>query len=655
MAASMLLLLLLGIFPMRGEAFVTSQSFLKHHDSGLVYYGRKGRTERITSSSGSTTTSSPFPLLSLYAKGPTSSDDDVKDLPPPSYEALVKFRADIAKYLKICRKNDLKELAGDLKHQFEYQEFAQGFNRRFKPRPYFVVLCRCKEDVQMTFVTAKKYNIPVRIRASGHDHEGESSGDGLIVIDVSNMDHVKVDMATKIAHIGPGNQFKDLTTKLANQNVMVPHGTCGTVAIAGFTMGGGWGPYTRSQGMCCEHLIGATVVLGNGNFLDIDVDEEAPENDKRLPELLWALRGGGGFSYGLVTELRIRTFHLAEELIRFNITWNPYPDEKEEHPKTFPDCLSEDVTTLEVLKQWESSIVSCETPKLIGTNLQVTGRPRTEDIEIDYTKVYNNCIMYGYWEGNCEDLKTFVCEWYGKYALCNLGINPTRGGTGFSENKYGENLMTDWHRISTAPVLRAAAKANPERFSLGTKFDRLIKEGRPLPSDVDIAAPHKITNRLVDNSGLQEDGFKAYIESMWSPLIMPGNRNLGLNQYATLGAISGDYYKQNPDENSNHSSFPYKDKLYTIQYQTWWNLNITEAEPDPIEGPVYTRTNRALDWIQEARDYSIPNTSGSFISFKDSSIPTKTYFQQNYERLVEAKKGWSMDPNNYFRSRKTII
>ena len=85
-----------------------------------MVYGRKGRAERITFSSRSTTTSSPFPLLSLYAKGPTCADDGVKDLPPPSYEALVKFRADIAKYLKICRKNDLKELAGDLKHQFEY-------------------------------------------------------------------------------------------------------------------------------------------------------------------------------------------------------------------------------------------------------------------------------------------------------------------------------------------------------------------------------------------------------------------------------------------------------------------------------------------------------------------------------------------------------
>ena len=219
--------------------------------------------------------------------------------------------------------------------------------------------------------------------------------------------------------------------------------------------------------------------------------------------------------------------------------------------------------------------------------------------------------------------------------------------------------MSDWARIDTAPVLRAAAVRNPERFALSNENAQLIKEGRPLPPDIDIAAPHKITNRLVNKSGLQEEGFKAYIESMWSPLILPGNRNLGLNQYATLGAIVGDYYQDlnNIDADSKKSSFPYKDKWYTIQYQTWWNDKISDGDtaPDPIEGPVYQRTNRALDWMEVVRDFSIPNTSGAFISFKDSSVPTETYFQQNYERLVEAKKNYSMDPNNYFRSRKTII
>ena len=73
------------------------------------------------------------------------------------------------------------------------------------------------------------------------------------------------------------------------------------------------------------------------------------------------------------------------------------------------------------------------------------------------------------------------------------------------------------------------------------------------------------------------------------------------------------------------------------------------------DNPVYERTNRALDWMQVARDFDIPNTSGSFISFKDSSIPTKTYFAESYEELIRIKKDHSKDDLNHFRTRKTII
>lgn len=565
--------------------------------------------------------------------------DDKKTLipPPPTFEDLEKFKKEMQTYLK-NREDDLKESAGNLKHQVEFQLFAQGFNRRFKPRPYFVVYCRSTEDVQAAFNATRVNNIPIRIRSSGHDHEGESSGNNLVVIDVSNMSNVSV--RDGIAHIGPGNIFKKLTTALANQQVMIPHGTCGTVAIAGFTMGGGWGPYTRSEGMCCEYLVGATVILGDGTRIDVDDKEGEP-----LPELLWALRGGGGFSYGLVTELRIKTFPIADELIRFKITWNPYPDQLEEIPTEHPDYLSEDVPTLKVLKMWEKSILSSDTPSLTGTNLMVEARPRGRD-QIDYKTACNNCIMYGYWEGNEKDLRKFVKEWYGKYKY-HLEINPDRGGRKYAQNEYGNNLMSDWARIPTTPRLRALAAKIPNIIMSEEKRELLLAD-KPFPPDVDTEAPHKITSRLVDKVGLQEEGYKAYIESMWSENVLPGNRKFALNQYTTLGAIVGDYYKKNLDY--EQSAFPYKDKLYTIQYQTWWNADIADQVSE-----VYTRTNRALDWMEEVRDYDIPNTSGAFISFKDSSIPTETYFQQNYKRLIQSKKLYSEDPCNYFRSRKTII
>jgi hypothetical protein len=138
--------------------------------------------------------------------------------------------------------------------------------------------------------------------------------------------------------------------------------------------------------------------------------------------------------------------------------------------------------------------------------------------------------------------------------------------------------------------------------------------------------------------------------------VLAGNRALGLFTYVTLGAIVGDYYCQNTDKAEN-SAFPYKDKRYTIQYQTWWNESDQNHQyPAPSQSkPIYERINHAMDWIDAARNFDIPNTSGAFISFKDIAIPTSVYFDKNYEKLKDIKQRLSEDPHNHLRTRKTII
>jgi len=120
------------------------------------------------------------------SSSPPADSDKEPPLPTPTFEDLEYFQNKIISFLK-NPDEQLKQLAGDLKHQVEYQKFAQGFNRRFKPRPYFIVYCNSTEEVKATFDVATEKFIPVRIRAGGHDHEGESSGDNLVVIDVSRM------------------------------------------------------------------------------------------------------------------------------------------------------------------------------------------------------------------------------------------------------------------------------------------------------------------------------------------------------------------------------------------------------------------------------------------------------------------------------------
>jgi hypothetical protein len=498
-----------------------------------------------------------------------------------------------------------------------YNLACQLFNRRLNKKPLAIIKCVNTDDVQKTYLAAKEFNLPISVRSGGHDHEGECSGTNTILIDLIGLDHVHVD-DKGLADIGPGNRFSKLTTDLANKGVMLPHGTCASVAIPGFLMGGGWGPWTRRHGMCCEYLEKVEIVLGNGDIEIIDKDNK--------PELLWALKGGGGMSYGIVTKLFIQTFSLPLLMIKFELEWNCYDPLSQQ--------LNENIPTVEILSRWESIIGDADTMNLTGTNLKINGKPLTPYFCVD--KVKHNCVMYGYWEGSETTLKDFIDEQFTRQGLAPEVIRID--GVGGLGSDYGKQLMGSWDR---------------ESFD-NLKLNLAGKSGLPLPPDLDEPAPHKITSRLVDCQGLGDSGHKALLESLTSSNILAGNRELGLFTYVTLGAIDGSFYQKMSDKMKGSSAFPYKNKLYTIQYQTWWNNELGEKERLQ-DNAVYTRTNRALDWMEVSRDFVIPNTSGSFISFKDNSIPTETYFAHNYQRLIKIKEKYSKDEFNHFRKRKTII
>ncbi|TAE85152.1 MAG: FAD-binding oxidoreductase [Bacteroidetes bacterium] len=528
------------------------------------------------------------------------------------------------------------ELLCDCGEQQElYNQRRQIFNRNFQFKPTVIVLCESKEQVSVLVQFTSAEGLTLRVRSGGHDHEGECTGTDVVLMDLSKMN--KVDIRDGYVAIEAGNIFKNLTTTLAKSEVMIPHGTCATVGIAGFTLGGGWGPWTRKHGMCCESVIGATVVLGDGSIVDVSQQEEY-DNEKSL---LWALKGGGGFSYGIVTEFRITTFPLPPMLIKFQVQWNKL--EHQRHMESYFAHPHHLTPTLDVLQAWEQLIDGeGETnEKLVGTNLKISAKPSKLDEPFVVDKVCHNCIMYGYWEGNEDELKEFLRINFStvphyKYKL--LG----KGGTHNTTENYGTNLMSNWDRFSFQQV---------QQLMLNNDAD---EHDMPFPPDLDDPAPHKITSRLVEAQGLDKEGYVQLLRSLTSPLVEIGNVQLGLFTYITLGAINGKYYKNMTPDRAIHSSFPYKDRLYTIQYQTWWNEK-PKQKAKGEDNKVYNRVNRALDWMDVCRNFKIPNTSGAFISFKDSSIPTKTYFDVSYEKLIRAKHKHSKDPFNHFRSRKTII
>jgi len=178
-------------------------------------------------------------------------------------------------------------------------------------KPKGIVMAANASDVATSIAFARDRGIPFAARCGGHSYGGYSVCEGL-VIDVSDMSHVRPH-PDGTASVGAGATLIQVSGGLAPAGVMVPGGTCGSVGISGLTMGGGQGVTGRRFGLTCDSLIGATVVTADGRTIRCDDSTDA--------DLFWALRGGGGGNFGVVTSFRFKT-HSLDRITLFNLSWS---------------------------------------------------------------------------------------------------------------------------------------------------------------------------------------------------------------------------------------------------------------------------------------------------------------------------------------------
>ena len=108
---------------------------------------------------------------------------------------------------------------------------------------------------------------------------------------------VVVDPKTAIVRVAGGALWEDLDAAAWAHHLAVVGGTFGDTGVAGLTLGGGIGWLSGIQGFSCDNLVRAEVVTAAGEKVVAGADGD--------PDLLWALRGGGG-NFGVVTSFEFR-------------------------------------------------------------------------------------------------------------------------------------------------------------------------------------------------------------------------------------------------------------------------------------------------------------------------------------------------------------
>ncbi|MGW0364452.1 FAD-binding oxidoreductase [Streptomyces sp. NPDC002990] len=174
--------------------------------------------------------------------------------------------------------------------------------------PQAIAYCTSERDVAACVRFARDHGLTPAVRSGGHSAAGYSTTPGL-VIDVSRMNSVR---PGDTVHLGPGSQGVDVLNTLAPYNIQVASGTCPTVAVGGWLQGGGLGFASRKFGMGSDRLVSARVVLADGRTV------RASQNEN--PDLYWALRGGGGGNFGVVTNFEIRPVQIPS-LTSYNLNF----------------------------------------------------------------------------------------------------------------------------------------------------------------------------------------------------------------------------------------------------------------------------------------------------------------------------------------------
>lgn len=180
-----------------------------------------------------------------------------------------------------------------------YDLAARAYNPLFDgQRPGGVALCSSADDVAACVRAAAASRTPVAARSGGHSYGGYSNPTGALVVDLSGMADVTVNQ-DGTAVVGAGARLIDVYTALAGAGRALPAGSCPSVGVAGMTLGGGIGVLSRQFGLTCDHLTSATVVTADGRTRTASATVE--------PDLFWALRGGGGGNFGIVTSFTFST------------------------------------------------------------------------------------------------------------------------------------------------------------------------------------------------------------------------------------------------------------------------------------------------------------------------------------------------------------
>ncbi|KID64634.1 FAD-binding, type 2, partial [Metarhizium hybridum] len=176
--------------------------------------------------------------------------------------------------------------------------------------PAYVVDASTVKHVQHAVNFARNNNIRLVVKSTGHDYLGRSTAPGALSIWVHHLNTMtyhanefrlhgsdKVIPGSAIT-VGGGSQMNDIYLETAKYGQTVVGGGSKSVGVAGYITGGGHSVLSPRYGLAADNVLEIQLVDPNGHVITV--------NEEQRPRLFWALRGGGGSTFGVITSITLK-------------------------------------------------------------------------------------------------------------------------------------------------------------------------------------------------------------------------------------------------------------------------------------------------------------------------------------------------------------
>lgn len=203
----------------------------------------------------------------------------------------------------------LQAACGDVVHLpgtpgYDAGRFA--WNVAVSQRPAAVATPSTVDQAVRVVRSAAAAGLRVTVQSTGHAAAalaGHDLGD-VVLVRTGALRGVHVDPARRTARVESGASWEDVVTTAAAHGLTAMHGSAPDIGVVGYTLGGGLGWFARKHGLAAESVRAVELVTADGELVRATAQENV--------ELFWALRGGVGANFGLVTTLEIDLLPYAD-------------------------------------------------------------------------------------------------------------------------------------------------------------------------------------------------------------------------------------------------------------------------------------------------------------------------------------------------------